>query len=415
VFAPVSDAQPVPVTFVASHALLGGSERYLELLLDALGPGWAGRVVSLQEGIAVDRLRELGHTVEVIPTGRRGGLLTGAWRLRRALLRERPPVVHANGVKAALVAALALVGTGIPVLWVKHDFSWDGPLGRLIAAGCAEVVGVSAAVLEALRHGRPRGLPRPRLAVVANGIPVPELDPAAERARVRGELGIPADAPLVALVGRLHPAKGQIELIEAAPALIAAVPDARIALIGGDDPNQAEYAARVRARLDELGLAGRAVLTGHRGDATAVIAAADALAVPSVRDERGMGREGFGLAGIEALAVGTPVVGYGDGALPEVLGDAALLVAPGDRAALAAALAEVLGAPGRRAELAQRGRDRFAARYRIDITAAAMRARYRGLVTGGRSRAPIPPGSIPTSTARSAGATRRSTSQKTTG
>ena len=410
----MSDAQPVPVTFVASHALLGGSERYLELLLEALGPGWAGRIVSLQDGIAVERLRERGHGVEVLPTGRRGGLVTGAWRLRRALMRrgDAPAVVHANGVKAALVCALGLAGTGVPVLWVKHDFSWDGALGRLIAAGCAEVVGVSAAVLEALRRGRPRGLPRPALAVVPNGIPAPQLDRDAERARVRAELGIALGAPLVVLVGRLHPAKGQIELIEAAPALLAAVPDARLALVGGDDPNQPVYAARVRERVAELGLADRVSLTGHRSDATAVIAAADAVAIPSVRDERGMGREGFGLVGIEALATGTPVVGYADGALPEVLGDDALLVAPGDRAALAAALAVALGDPARAGELAERGRARFDASYRIERTAAAMAERYRGLAA---SRAPSRPGSIPASTARSAGATRRSTSQKTTG
>ncbi|MGI8624694.1 MAG: glycosyltransferase, partial [Solirubrobacteraceae bacterium] len=137
----------MPAAFVGSHAGVGGSERMLELLLAELGPAWIDRVVLLAPGPAVARLAARGVEAEVLPIGTRGGLLTGAWRLRCRLLARPPAVVHANGVKAALVSALALAGTGVPVLWVKHDFSWDGPLARIVATGCAEVVGVSAAVL----------------------------------------------------------------------------------------------------------------------------------------------------------------------------------------------------------------------------------------------------------------------------
>jgi glycosyltransferase involved in cell wall biosynthesis len=127
---------------------------------------------------------------------------------------------------------------------------------------------------------------------------------------------------------------------------------------------------------------------GHRDDAAALIAAVDVLTVPSGPDERGMGREGFGLAGVEALAAGTPVVGYADGALPEVLGDAAVLVAPGDRTALARAVAGLLGDSDRRAALAEAGRRRFAERYRLETTAAAMAARYRAAVRPAARRGP---------------------------
>jgi glycosyltransferase involved in cell wall biosynthesis len=377
----------VPVAFVGSHAQLGGSERVLERLLGALGPAWIDRVVLLQDGPAVARLAPLCDRLEVLPTGRRLGLLIGAWRLRRRLLADPPRLVHANGVKAALVAALALAGTRIPVVWHKHDLSWDGPLARLVAAGCVEVVGVSAVVLASLRRGRPRGLRRPRLAVVPNGVPEPRAARAAARAAIARELSLPAGAPLVALLGRLHAAKGQLELVDAAPALLEKVPEAQLLLVGGDDPTQAAYAGSVRARVRSAALRGHVHLLGHRDDAEALVAAADVLAVPSVQDERGMGREGFGLAGVEALAAGTPVVGYADGALPEVLGDAAVLVAPGDRAALAQALAALLTDEARRATLVRRGRARYEARFRLDVTAAAMAERYRSAV-GQRSTEP---------------------------
>jgi glycosyltransferase involved in cell wall biosynthesis len=374
----------VPVTFVGSHARLGGSERTLELLLAELGPAWLQRVVLLEDGPAARRLSALGAAVDVVPAGRRADLVLAARRLRR-LLRDGPEVrvVHANGVKAALVAALGLAGTGVPVLWVKHDLSWDGPLARLVAAGCTDVIGVSAAVLETLRRGRARSpLPRPRLAVVPNGIPTPAPLAAEAREALRAALTGDARAPLVVLVGRLHPAKGQLDLVEAAPDLLGRRPEAHIVLVGGEDPWQPTYAARVRERIAALRLRDRVLLAGHRDDAQAIVAAADVLLVPSGPDERGMGREGFGLAGVEALAAGTPVVAYADGAVPEVLGDAAVLVPPGDRTALAAETAALLGDPGRRAALAAAGRERFERRYRIEVTAAAMAARYRLAAAG---------------------------------
>ena len=379
---------PVPVTFVGSHARLGGSELALERLLSTLGHEWVDRVIVLEDGPAVRRLGALGVRVEVLPSGTRAGLLTAAWRLRARLAGGGARLVHANGVKAALVAGLGLTGTGVPVLWVKHDLSWDGPLARLVAAGCAEVVGVSEAVLATLRRGRPRGLPRPRLAVVPNGIREPEADRADTRASLDRALGLDGSTSLVALVGRVHPAKGQAELVEAAPEVLRLRPCARILLVGGEDASQPAYAARVRERIRALGLGDRVLELGHRDDAAALIAAVDVLTVPSGPDERGMGREGFGLAGVEALAAGTPVVGYADGALPEVLGDAAVLVAPGDRAALALAVAELLGDPDRRAALAEAGRRRFAERYRLETTAAAMAARYRAAVSPAARRGP---------------------------
>lgn len=371
---------PIPVTFVASHAGRGGSERYLEVLLAGLGSDWVDVVIALEDGPAVDRLCRRGVPVEVVPAGRRAGLLLGAWRLRRRLARRRPTLVHANGIKAALVTVLALAGSDIPVLWVKHDFSWDGPLARAVAAACSEVVGVSEVVLGTLRRSRPWGLPRPRLVVVPNGVPGAEgLAPSA-RAALRAELGVPAEAELVALVGRLHPAKGQAELVEALPTILAARQAVRVLLVGADDPAQAAYGDAVRARISALGLGERVRLTGHRDDARAIISAADLLVLPSVADARGMGREGFGLTGVEALAAGTPVVGYADGALPEILGPAAVLVSPGDRLALARAIADLLAQPSRRSELAAAGRSLQLGRYGIETMLAAMRRRYRRAV-----------------------------------
>lgn len=363
---------PPAVTFVSSHATLGGSELYLERIVTGLGDGWVRGLVSLSDGTWVDHMRGRGLPVEVVPTGARAGILTGALRLRRVLARQRPALVHANGVKAALVAGLATPGLGIPVVWIKHDFSWDGLLARTIAARCASVVAVSQAV--AATFG---ARPRTRVQVVPNGIPPVSVDRAAARRAVEALTGAAAGAPVLTMVGRLDPVKAQLEVVESLPGLLAQRPDLRLLLVGEPDRYRPWYAEQVHARVRELGVGGAITFAGQRDDAIALMGGSDLVAVPTMRDERGMGTEGFGLVGVEAMAVGTPVVGYADGALPEVLGDCAVLVAPGDRTALQAAIGRLLDDPGERSRLAACGQARVAERYGLATMMEAMRREYR--------------------------------------
>lgn len=73
-------------------------------------------------------------------------MVGAAYRVRKLLQVARPQILHANGLKATLVCQLAVLGTGIPLVWVKHDFSWDGWMARAAALRCASVIGVSKAV-----------------------------------------------------------------------------------------------------------------------------------------------------------------------------------------------------------------------------------------------------------------------------
>jgi glycosyltransferase involved in cell wall biosynthesis len=359
----------VRVAFVSSHALPGGSERYLEMLLERLGEDWIAGVVSLQDGDLVRRLRAAGHRVGVVPAGARLGILPAAWRLRRALRAHRPQVVHANGVKAALVAGLAMAGTGVPVIWVKHDFSWDGSrLVGVTARLCHEVVGVSAAVCEALPGGT-------RTSVVANGLGAVDAD-AAEGRRALG------DGEHVVLLGRLNRVKGALQLIEAVPFVLAQRPQARFTLIGGEDPNEPGYAAEVRAAIARRGLGDAVRLIGHHEDPLSLVAAASVAAVTSGPHGPGLRGEGFGLVALEAMAVGTPVVAYDAGAIPEVVGECGLVVAPGDPAALAGAIVRALADEDLRARLAACGQARVRERFTLEATVEAMRRRYSEAASG---------------------------------
>lgn len=359
----------VRVLFVSSHAQLGGAEAYLGSLLDGLGAWWSAGVVVLEAGPFVEELARRGHEPEAVPTGAGPvALLRSARRLRALARRSGADAVHANGIKAALVAALALPGTGLPLVWVKHDFSWDGRLAELVAARSRLVVGVSDAVTAGLRR-------RKRVRTVRTGIEPPAADAEAGRRVLLDAVG--AARTIVVLIGRIHPVKGQLDLLEATPALLARVPDAAVVLVGAADPSTTDYVARVRAQAATLD---RVALLDHRDDVADLIGGADLVVVPSAASGRTRGGEGFGLVALEAMALGTPVVGYDDGALREIVGDCGVLVRSGDRDALAEAVSELAGDDRRRTGLAACGRERAAREFGRERWLDSMRALYREAV-----------------------------------
>jgi glycosyltransferase involved in cell wall biosynthesis len=349
-----------PVTFVASHSELGGQESYLLRILQSLPPDAVHGVIALHDGPALPRLAALGHRTWLVPTPARLGILPAAAKLRRVLGAGDAQLIHADGGKAALCCALTL--TPAPIVWMKHDTSFDGRLARAIALRCAAVVGVSPTVTATFRSGN--------VHVVPNGVPAYDIDRTQARAELLALLGAPDDAELVVQVGRLVPTKGQLDTADAVARL--ARPRLRVALVGAPDRHAAGYAELVRARAG-----GNVTLLGYRDDAPRLMAGADLVVVPS-QPKEGVygGGEGFGLVAAEAMAVGTPVLAYDVPALPDTLGGAGALVAPNDLAAYAQAIDDLLDDPARREEMAAAGRAR-AATFSLDAAVERLRDVYR--------------------------------------
>ncbi|MDQ1488747.1 MAG: hypothetical protein QOJ23_1261 [Actinomycetota bacterium] len=204
--------------------------------------------------------------------------------------------------------------------------------------------------------------------VVRNGVDPHRFgagDPG-ERERFRARAGAGPDTFLVLTVGGIEPRKGSVTLLEAMADVAGRVngsgPRPVLAVVGGHSFfDYRAYRVGALARLPELGLVeGRDVLllgTVSEADLGAWDRAADAFAFPSVK-------EGFGLVVLEALAAGLPVVASDIPVFAEYLedGHSALLVPPGDPAALAVALGRLAGDPALRRRLADGGRplvDRF--------------------------------------------------------
>lgn len=177
----------------------------------------------------------------------------------------------------------------------------------------------------------------------------------------------------VGFVGRLIVHKGVDVLLRA-----AALDDRLDVDVHGDGPEAADLADLAA----ELGMADRVVFHGHTAEADlpAAYAHFDVLAVPSVPVPGWL--EQFGRVVVEAQAAGVPVVASASGALPDVVGSAGLLVAPGDPGALAAALVRLLDEPGLWAELRAAGEE-AAAHCSWDRVAGAQEALYRRAIPSG--------------------------------
>jgi len=209
------------------------------------------------------------------------------------------------------------------------------------------------------------GVPADQVVVVPYGVTPPPPDPDGTRAAT-GRALAGADRYVLAL-GTIEPRKDLPTLVRAFDLLAAE--DSSVGLVlagpdgwGADAVTDAVAASPHRGRIRRLGFVAEA-------DRLALLRGAAVYAFPSIY-------EGFGLPPLEAMAAGTPVVTTTAGSLPEVVGDAAALVAPGDVEGLAAAIARVLADPAAAADLVERGRAR-AATFTWDATAAGIVAAYR--------------------------------------
>ncbi|WP_129841425.1 glycosyltransferase [Streptomyces sp. RFCAC02] len=280
---------------------VGGAERQLRALLRRLP--LACDVVTLTDPGPVARdLRADG--VRVAHLGMRGNRDPAVLpRLVRLIRNGRYDVVHTHLYRACVYGRVAARLAGVrAVVATEHSLGERRIEGRPLTPGTrslylaterlgAATVAVSATVAERLRAW---GVPAGRIHVVPNGVEADRFrfDPATRRA-VRAALGVPQDTVVVAGVGRLVPGKGFGTLVRAVATLPGAV---RLVLVG-DGPER----DRLRTLAEGLGAAGRVLFAGERPDVPALLSAADLFVSPSAE-------ETFGLAVLEALAAGLPVL-----------------------------------------------------------------------------------------------------------
>lgn len=354
------------VLFVDQAAEIGGAELSLiDIVRWRQGPQ---AVCLMQEGPFAERLRELAvPTVLIDASGilnvRREDGLAAAAAAAPALVKTMRgfvanarlyDVVYANTMKAIMLAALSYPLHRRPVIWHLRDLLTAEHFSASLRRCCAllpafairRVIANSQATAEVYRQIGGRS----PVEVVYNGIdpaPFDAVDPRAARARLVADAGLRDDQPIVGVFSRLARWKGQHVLVEA----LRSVPNLQAVIVGGALFGEDAYEAQLRADIAAAGLEDRVRLLGFRRDVPSLMKAVDVVAHTSTAAEP------FGRVIVEGMVAGKPVVAMRAGGAMELIrdGETGLLVPPGDAAALADALRQLLADPTRAARLAERG------------------------------------------------------------
>jgi len=361
---PGTEGRPPAVLQIIPSLVSGGAERgTIELAGALVAAGWTAYVAS-SGGPMEHQLTRLGAHHLKLPLASKNPLVIrrNAGALREIIRRSKIDVVHARSRAPAWSAWLAAQATRRRFVTTFHNaYDTDLPLKRWynsVMARGERVIAISQFVGDHVAEVY--GVGADRLRVIPRGVDLSYFDPR----RVNGERVIalaerwrvPDDAKIVMLPGRLTRWKGGLDFIAAIARLER--PDLCCLLVGAEQ--RPGFRRELEAAIEKSGLLGMFRIVEDCRDMPAAYALSDVVVSASTDPE------GFGRVIVEAQAMGRPVVATDHGGARETIlpGVTGWLAAPGDRAALAAAIGEALALDGaQRAAFAHRARAHVAAGF----------------------------------------------------
>jgi glycosyltransferase involved in cell wall biosynthesis len=306
------------------------------------------------------------------------------WRLFRSLKAQDVHIIHAYNfyANAFAVPAARLAGTPVVIASIRDQgdhITRNQNRVQKVVCGMAHCVVTNAEAVRRQLIGE--GYSPTKLQVIHNGVAIPDNLQPETRGRLRQELGLPPDAPLVAAICRLAPCKGVQFFLEAAAHLAPRWPDVRF-LVVGDGPCRAD----LERTASRLGLSGRLVFAGSRSDIPEILSDLRVCVLPSLY-------EGLPNILLESMAMGIPVVATRVGGTPEGVDDGVtgILVPPRDPGSLARAVEHLLQDPEAGRRMGMAGRERVIARFSIERMVRATESLYTDLLQQRRVRVSAPP------------------------
>jgi glycosyltransferase involved in cell wall biosynthesis len=349
----------VKILHLTAGNLFGGIETYLLTLarLRHLCPQMEPHFGVCFPGRLRDELAAAGvpvHNFGAVRVSRPWTVLRGRWRLKKAMREHGFAAALTHGTWPHAVFAAVVRRTGARLVNFVHDTL----AGRHWIDRWAARTPPDAVVANSRFTADTTNRVFPGVAAEVCYLPVPP--PAFEsreavRKAVRTELETPADAVVILQASRLERWKGQAVHVGAL-ARLAPVPGWAAWIAGGPQKaGEGEFLAELKAAAEKAGVADRVRFLGQRSDVPRLMGAADVYCQPNT------GPEPFGLAFVEALYAGLPVVTSNFGGAAEVVtGGCGVLCPPGDVGAVAGALRELIADPVRRRTLGEAGPARAA-------------------------------------------------------
>ncbi len=291
--------------------------------------------------------------------------------LRRALEKLSPDLVHLHTGRATWLGGIAAWLAGIPAVTTRRMDRrvTRGPRTRFVYGKLVRrAAAISPAVLRCLVDG---GVDIRSVTIVPDAVDPARIVPTRDRREVRASLGVPHDEVVLIAVAALVQRKGLDVLIDAV-ARIAAKGRAPRLWIAGDGDQRDALAQQIEARR----LASTAQLLGRREDVGDLLGAADVFVLPAHA-------EGLGVAALEAMGAGLPVVASRVGGLADAVvdGHTGILVPPGDAGELASALERLIADPDLRAVMGVAGRERVQGAFLPEQMVEAYARMYAEVLT----------------------------------
>ncbi|MDX2161514.1 MAG: glycosyltransferase family 4 protein [bacterium] len=384
------ESKPIRIVRVIARLNIGGPAIHVTLLTEKLTtPAYESVLLSgsvgadegdmayyaAQHGVTPRILPELGRELNPVRD------LITVYKVYRLLRELKPDIVHTHTAKAGFVGRIAAKLAGVPVIvHTFHGHTFRGYFNPLLTRVFILIERFTARLSDTvitLTEGLRRELAdefriarRSRITVLPLGL---DLERFARIPRHEGNFraqhGIPADAPLIGVVGRLVPVKNHALFLNAAARIRQAMPAARFMLVG-----DGELRSALEAQIAALGLADAVVITGWIEDVAPIYSDLDLLVISSVN-------EGTPVTVIEGLAAGLPVVATAVGGLPDLLdqGQFGVLVPSEHVEALADAILKAVRQPPKAAAIAA-AQAAMVDRYGIDRLVTDMDSLYRGLL-----------------------------------
>lgn len=374
----------IRVAYLIRALETGGAERQLVALAKALDPReFEVSVLTFYDrGPLGAELADSGVPVISLDKGGRWDLVAFLRRLREALRRRQPDILHsyltmANlfglATRRAVPNAKLVWGRRASAMDMDHYDFWTGATEwfERRCAGRPDMIVFNA---EAGRREYRTKSARPRRAeVVPNGTDCTRFAPRpAARAGLRAAWSIAPEAPLIGIVARLDPMKGHAVFLEAAALALRQRPDLRFICIGGGP-----LAESLHEKCASLGLSDAVVWASERHDIPEALSALDLHSSASIFGE------GFSNAIAESMAAGLPNVVTDVGDSARIVGETGLSVPPNQPAALARSWLDILGRDLQaRQALGQSARQRILDNFSLDSMVQRTAALYRSLQAG---------------------------------
>ncbi len=210
--------------------------------------------------------------------------------------------------------------------------------------------------------------------VIPYGIDLEHFDSGNGKGELRAELGIEKNIPLIGVISRLDPLKGQMETIRAMPALLQKYPDAHLVLAGDETPElEGKYKPLLEKEVEHLGLQSKIHFTGYADDTAEILADLTIYLLPSHH-------ETFSLACLEAMAMGKAIIGTNSGGTPEMLSeDCGLLCEAKNAEDISGKIVLLLDDKNRRDRLGDNAKKKIRQEYDMRLVSSALSGLYRNL------------------------------------